>query len=108
MQRTREIPAVDGQPAALTTRALARRGAPAAAVLLVLLANAGLIVWLWVHGGNLSHLKQTGDILTSGARITGLLSAYLALIQVVLIARLPWLERTFGLDHLTVWHRWNG
>ena len=85
-----------------------RRFGPAAAVLLFLLANAGVIVWLWVHGGNISHLKQTGDVLTSGARLTGLLSAYLALIQVVLIARLPLLERAFGFDHLTVWHRWNG
>jgi predicted ferric reductase len=88
--------------------ASARRLAPAVLVLLFLLANAAVIVWLWVHGGNLDHLNQTGDVLTSGARITGLLSAYLALIQVVLIARLPWLERRFGLDHLTVWHRWNG
>jgi predicted ferric reductase len=88
--------------------ASARRLAPAVAVLLFLLANTAVIVWLWVHGGNVTKLKQTGDVLTSGARLTGLLAAYLALIQVVLIARLPWLERTFGLDHLTVWHRWNG
>ena len=30
----------------------------ATAVMLVLLANAAIIVWLWVHGGNLSHLKH--------------------------------------------------
>ena len=48
------------------------------------------------------------DVLTSIARITGLLSAYLALIQVVLLARLPALERLVGFDRLTVWHRWNG
>ena len=28
--------------------------------------------------------------------------------QVVLLARLPWLERLVGFDRLTVWHRWNG
>jgi predicted ferric reductase len=73
----------------------------------VLLANAGVIVWLWVHGNNL-NVKTTGEALTSVARITGLLSAYLALIQVILLARIPALERLVGFDRLTVWHRWNG
>src|SRR5207244_82382 len=45
---------------------------------------------------------------TSIARITGLLAAYLALLQVVLLARLPVLERLAGFDRLSVWHRWNG
>jgi predicted ferric reductase len=80
----------------------------AAAFLALLVANGVVIVWLWVHGGNVSHLKDSGEVLTSGARITGLFAAYLALVQVVLLARLPWLERAVGFDHLTVWHRWNG
>jgi predicted ferric reductase len=46
--------------------------------------------------------------LTSLARITGLLGAYSALLQVLLLARLPAVERLFGFDRLTVWHRWNG
>ena len=73
----------------------------------VLLGNSAVIVWLWIHGGNLT-LKSSGDVLTSIARITGLLAAYLALIQVVLLARLPALERLVGFDRLSVWHRWNG
>jgi hypothetical protein len=36
-------------------------------------------------------------------RLTGLLAAYAALLQVVLLARLPWLERLVGFDRLTVW-----
>ena len=71
------------------------------------LGNAAGIFWLWAHGGNLST-KTTGEALTSVARITGLLSAYMALIQVVLLARLPVLDRLVGFDRLTVWHRWNG
>ena len=78
-----------------------------ALVWLFVLGNAAAIVWLWIHGGNLTD-KTTGDMLTSVARITGLLSAYMALIQVVLLARLPVLERLVGFDRLTVWHRWNG
>jgi hypothetical protein len=34
------------------------------------LANAGVIVWLWVRGGNLTD-KTSGELLTSVARITG-------------------------------------
>src|SRR5712691_2900096 len=55
-----------------------------------------------------THAHTTGEALTSAARLTGLLSAYLALIEVVLLARLPFLERMVGFDRLTVWHRWNG
>ena len=81
----------------------------AAAVLLsaFLVGNVAAIVFLWVHGGNWTA-KSAGDVLTSGARLTGLLSAFLALVQVVLLARLPALERLVGFDRLTVWHRWNG
>src|SRR2546425_3408310 len=70
--------------------------------------NAAVLVWLWVHGGNLSDDLSTGALLTSLARITGLLGAYSGLLQVLLLARLPPVERLFGFDRLTVWHRWNG
>ena len=74
---------------------------------LIFLGNAAAITWLWVHGGNL-HPHSTGDLLTGIGRLTGLLGAYLALVQVVLLARLRVLERLVGFDRLTVWHRWNG
>jgi predicted ferric reductase len=83
------------------------RAACAGLVWAVIAGNAVVIVWLWVHGGNL-HVHDTGELFTSIARITGLLSAYLALLQVILLARIPWLERAAGFDRLTVWHRWNG
>jgi predicted ferric reductase len=73
----------------------------------VVLGNAGVMVWLWIHGGNWT-LKSSGDVLTSIARLTGFVSAYLALIQVILLARVPALERLVGFDRLSVWHRWNG
>src|SRR5207237_4561668 len=92
-------------PAATTVRG--RRALGLALGWRLVLGNAAAIVFLWVHGGNL-HNQTTGEALTSVARITGLLSAYLALVQVVLLARLPALERLVGFDRLTVWHRWNG
>ena len=89
-------------------RGIAGRTLGLAACWAVLLGNAAAIVWLWYHGGNVTHVKTTGDLFTSIARITGLLGAYLALVQVVLLARLPVVERLVGFDRLTMWHRWNG
>ena len=80
----------------------------AALLWLVLLGNAAAMVWLWWHGGNVTRVHGAGEWLTSVARITGLLGSYSALLQVVLLSRLPFLERLAGFDRLTVWHRWNG
>src|SRR5712691_4612467 len=85
-----------------------RRLATSTAVWVFVAGNAALLIWLWVHGGNVSDDLTTGELLTSLARITGLLGAYSALLQVLLLARLPAVERLFGFDRLTVWHRWNG
>jgi predicted ferric reductase len=74
----------------------------------LLVGNTAAIVWLWWHGGNVTKVHDTGELLTSLARLTGLLGAYSALLQVLLLARIPALERLVGLDRLTVWHRWNG
>jgi hypothetical protein len=79
-----------------------------AALWLVAGGNAVAIVWLWYHGGNVTAVHSSGELLTSIARITGLLGAYLALLQVILLSRLPALERLACFDRLTVWHRWNG
>lgn len=89
-------------------RARSRRALTGWLVASVVAANALLIVWLWYHGGNVTGVHGTGDLLTSIARLTGLLGAYSALLQVVLLARIPWVERAVGFDRLTVWHRWNG
>ncbi len=83
------------------------RAVVGAAVWAIVVANTAAIVWLWAHGGNITD-KSTGDVLTSLGRLTGLLSAYSALLQVLLLARLPWLERLYGFDRLSIWHRWNG
>src|SRR5665213_1263650 len=88
--------------------AAARRTVGLTVLWLALLANASVIVWLWYHGGNVTGVHSQGQLLTSIARITGLLGAYLALVQVILLGRVRPLERLVGFDRLTVWHRWNG
>jgi predicted ferric reductase len=87
-------------------RRLARAGL-AATLTAIVVANAAWMVHLWVHGGNL-HTHGTGDVLNSVGRLTGLLGAYLAVLQVVMLARLPLVDRVIGFDRMTVWHRRNG
>src|SRR5579859_4309576 len=64
------------------------------------LGNAAVIIWLWGYGGGISAVKDAATLFTSVGRITGLVSAYLALVQVLLIARLPFLEKLVGFDSL--------
>ena len=78
------------------------------ALWLALVTNGAVIVWLWLHGGGVSAVHTLADVWTSVGRVTGLIAVYLALIQIVLLARLPPLERLVGFDRLTVWHRNNG
>jgi predicted ferric reductase len=42
------------------------------------------------------------------AKFFGLHAALVLLLQLLLVARLPWLDRRIGMDRLTVWHRWVG
>jgi len=81
---------------------------PRGVTMAVVLINAGILVWLWLHDGGVTGVHSTADLFTSLGRITGLLGTYLLLIQVLLLARLRWLERSVGYDKLTVWHRING
>jgi predicted ferric reductase len=74
-------------------------------------ANIVAIVWIWVANHNLDFRfapDLTSAWLTRLGGLTGLLGAYLALVQVLLLARLPLLGRVAGFDRLSVWHRWNG
>lgn len=70
-----------------------------------LAANVAVIVWLWYQGGNVLLVHSLPAIFTSIGRITGLLATFFLLIQVLLLMRIPWLERVLAFDRLTVWHR---
>jgi predicted ferric reductase len=64
------------------------------------------VVLLWVHGSGIQDLSaRPGDLLTSTGRLTGLVASDLLLIQVFLMARVPWVEGTWGQDTLARWHR---
>jgi len=72
-------------------------------------ASILVTIALWVSHRGVQELNDglsTG--LTSLGRLTGLLSADLLLVQVLLMARIPAVERSFGQDLLARWHRWVG
>ncbi|MDQ1725702.1 MAG: hypothetical protein QOG52_2730, partial [Frankiaceae bacterium] len=67
------------------------------------LASLVVVVALWAHNSGVQDLRT--DPLTSGGRLAGLLAADLMLLQVLAMARIPWLEAVVGQDRLARWHR---
>lgn len=65
-----------------------------------------VVAALWLSNGGWQQLAT--DPLDSTGRLTGLFSADLLLLQVLLMARIPVAERAFGQDRLARWHRWTG
>ena len=72
------------------------------------IANAGVVVALWLDGGGPQDIHDTASFLVGLGRISGLLGAYLVLVELLLLARLPLLERLLGFERLTAWHARNG
>ncbi|HET9022171.1 MAG TPA: ferric reductase-like transmembrane domain-containing protein [Ornithinibacter sp.] len=77
------------------------RDASAAAFWGVLL----LVTALWVQGGGVQELGSVSGALTSTGRLTGLVASALLLVQVFLMARVPWFEQAWGQDDLARTHR---
>src|SRR5262245_39645343 len=65
-----------------------------------------IVTALWVSNGGVRLLGS--DFWTSTGRLTGLWASDLLLLQVLLMARIPAVERAFGQDRLARWHRWVG
>lgn len=90
--------ATDGRRA--RSDALVRVGAGAALWLGLLLVTS----W-WVGDRGVQDLGAWASGLTSVGRITGLVASVLLLAQVLLMARVPFLEHAFGQDRLARLHR---
>ncbi len=65
----------------------------------------GLTLALVITGESSGSLRAPGGALIAGGRLAGFTGAYLLLLMVLLIARIPWLERSVGQDRLIRWHR---
>jgi predicted ferric reductase len=58
--------------------------------------------------GATTRIDSVGEILSLTARVAGLASTYLLLVQLLLVGRLPFLDQVYGMDKLTRFHRLNG
>ena len=68
-----------------------------------------MVTALWVHNRGVQQvLGGAPDALSALGRLTGLLASDLLLLQVLLMARIPLVERAYGQDRLARWHRWTG
>jgi predicted ferric reductase len=107
---SRLIPSLrmDRSPASAESTLLWSQDQREAIVLAVIVAGALAVVGIWWADTPGRSLHTIGDRLTGAGRITGLVGTYLVLVQVVLMARLPWLDRFIGTDRLSAWHRANG
>jgi predicted ferric reductase len=75
----------------------------------IALVGVGLLVaGMWVVHGGLDQLGSAAGLATGLGQITALVGTYLALAQVVLMARVPWIDQVVGSDRLMAWHRWLG
>ncbi|MGI5240041.1 ferredoxin reductase family protein [Dactylosporangium sp. CA-139066] len=106
----------------MTTTSIARPAAPAAPAAARPAPRwwadaGGAVAWvsllavtaLWVANRGLQDAAGSWpDATTSLGRLTGLLASDLLLLQVLLMARVPLMERAFGQDRLARWHRWTG
>ncbi|MGX1911587.1 ferredoxin reductase family protein [Streptomyces phaeochromogenes] len=84
-------------PAAVRPKVVARAGLYG-----VLAVNVAVVTVFFVQAGFASNA-----LIVMG-RLLGLYGALLMAFQLLLVARLPWLDRRIGMDRLTSWHRWVG
>ena len=89
------------KPQSSTATSPVRTARVAAAVFV--LANLAIVEGLFFTASPPAH-----NTLTAIGRFFGLHLAFVMALQLLLISRLPFLDRRIGLDRLTTWHRWTG
>ncbi|MCA2214375.1 ferredoxin reductase family protein [Jidongwangia harbinensis] len=77
------------------------------------LARAVLVAFVLINVVVVEALFVTSDVaskhvLIDVGKFFGLHVALVMIFQLLLVARLPWLDRRIGMDRLTAWHRWVG
>lgn len=75
-------------------------------------ARTGLYVFLATNLAAVTAMfiaaGPSGAVLITVGRLAGLYGSLLLACQLLLTARLPWLDRRLGMGSLTAWHRWAG
>ncbi len=70
--------------------------------------GALVTIAMWLRHGQLTAASGPGGAATAAGQVFALVGTYAALVQILFMSRIAWLERTIGLDVLAVWHRWLG
>src|SRR5206468_5346259 len=101
------LPGVGRDMAPPTARRRPARQRPLVVDALAALAGLGLgvTIALAISAESAGSLGAPGGVATAIGRMTGLLAAYAMVIVVLLVARVPPLERVIGQDRLVGWHR---
>jgi predicted ferric reductase len=74
-------------------------------LLALVMAGALAVTGFWYLDTPDQALSSYGGQLVAAGQITGFLGGYLLLVEVALMARIPWLERAIGSDWLALAHR---
>ncbi len=103
-------PPAPPRPSLVDRRARRRRPARQRPVVVDVLAAAagiglGVTVGLEVTAESAGSLTAPGGIAIALGRLAGVLAAYAMVVVVLLVARVPPLERAIGQDRLVAWHR---
>lgn len=77
-------------------------------ILMLVAGNAVLVGAMWIRHGGLDQVTSAGGMATALGQVTALFGTFFALLELVLLSRVPWLDHTVGTDRLVGWHRWVG
>ena len=77
-------------------------------VYLLFLAGLFFIILTWKSNLYYTDSNTLASFYRDISTISGLLTVYIIMWQLILISRNPWLERLFGFDRLSVAHHWGG
>ncbi len=78
---------------------------PADRASLVLGLGLGLTLAVYVETVTANDWNGVYPVITSLSRIFALVGTYLALVGLVLVSRIAWVEKAVGHDRLVTWHR---
>ena len=71
-------------------------------------ASVVVVVALFLADGDAAGVSGASGVLIAAGQVAGLVGADLVLLQLLLAARLPWLDRAYGHDRALLAHAWFG